>query len=162
MSVSRVAEYDEMPVFVANGRPSFVEVAARGEIPEGLSIAFVLGEDLSQDEIAEAADLAAKLAPVVVHCFGVSSEAVHDAIDAALVMHGNAGIPTCWTVEYEPAEVIFELFCTDLPSEDDFDRWSGRLFVVDRSLDQRVKDGILNGLRDVDATVQSAVRGRGE
>jgi len=104
MSVSRVAEYDEMPVFVANGWRSFVEAAARGEVPKGLSIAFVLGEDLSQHAIAEATDLAAKLAPVVVHCFGASSEAVHDTVDAALVMHGNAGIPTCWTVEYEPAE----------------------------------------------------------
>ena len=92
MDISEVASYDEMPVFVADGLSRFGAVAAGGSVPEGLSIAFVLGEQAGRDAIVGAADVAAKLAPVLVHCFGTSSEEAHDAVDAALGNQGVSGI----------------------------------------------------------------------
>lgn len=83
MNVSRIGDYDDMPIFVAD-LASFVAAATRGGIQNRLSIAFVLGDE-EPAEIQIAADVAARLAPVLVHCFGKDSERMHDGIDAALM-----------------------------------------------------------------------------
>lgn len=159
MNFANVADYDDMPVFVACDLDSFFSAAERGDVRKGLSMALVLGDSTSRDVVKRFADIAVKQAPTLVHCFGSTSEFAHDSIDAAIRRYRKDGIQTYWSVDYEAADVIFEFFCTDLPAERDLQRWSGRLLILDKSLPAFTRKAILHGLRDIKTTIQAAVRG---
>jgi hypothetical protein len=158
---SKIVSYDGLPVFFADDLTSLIAAAARGNVPRGLSIALMFG-DVSPRSIQRIANTVADLAPTVVHCFGPMSEAVHDGVDSALVSSGRIGIPTHWSTEYESSDVVFELCCTDSPAEEDFERWSGRLFFVDESMDDGMRKAVRSALQDVDGTIRSVVRGAEE
>jgi hypothetical protein len=157
MSIRKLGTYDDLGVWFAHG---FVDLGTPEDdhnLPDGLSIAVVLGESdgTSRERLERAADTIASLSPTLVHCFGPMAETVHDAIDRELIKRAVCGTLTYWNGERQPAQVVFEMFRTDLPPEAEFDRWSGRLIVVDEQLTDQECHALTEALRDVDATIRS-------
>jgi hypothetical protein len=153
-------KYQDVPVTVACGFDDFLNPVDLASLPEGQSIALVLGErdSIEASILIAVADAVAMLKPALVHCFGRNSLAMHDAIDRALWKRGQEGVVTYWEDGCEPDEVIFEFFVTDFPAEFDVDRWSGRLLIIDEIVPRTTVESILLDLQDIHAAVQRCLR----
>jgi hypothetical protein len=160
MSAVKIGDYDEMGVWVVRDLADFRTAVDHGQLAKGLSVALILGErdESTADVLTGVAAAIAELCPTLVHCFGACSEAAHDMVDSALLSRGQEGVRTFWSVECEPAAIIFEFFRTDQPPERDYDRWSGRLVILDECLGSEERDSIITGLGDVDGTVELYLR----
>lgn len=159
MKACHVGTYDDMGVWFVCGLENFVADVRQRELPKGLSVALVLGDrkTVPAGELKATAGAIAAIYPTVVHCFGRVSEFLHDAIDGALRKHEHEGVLTYWNVQWNPVDVIFELFRTDLPAESELARWSGRLVVLDSDLNPNEKEAVTRGLCDIDTTIKESL-----
>lgn len=156
MSVQRIGSYDDMGVWLDCNVE--LPLSSLETVPRGLGIGVILGAESAASSITKGlAEQIASLEPSFVHCFGGQSEVLHDRVDVELVRRGLIGVPTIWTLVAAPAEVIFELFRTDMPCEADFERWTGRLILIEASVSPDYRRSLGSCLCNVDRAVQTAI-----